>query len=97
VWITSDHGNLPTVAGPVPSEGQTVESAGTRVRMYPNDTLRDAAIDYGDIWNPPGYPDGQLRPLFAPGRRGYHPSGAKVSHGGLSLDEVIIPFVQVTT
>jgi len=97
VWITSDHGNLPTVAGPVPSEGQTVESAGTRVRMYPNDTLRDAAIDYGDIWNPPGYPDGQLRPLFAPGRRGYHPSGVKVSHGGLSLDEVIVPFVQVTT
>ena len=97
VWITSDHGNLPTVAGPVPSEGQTVESAGNRVRMYPNDTLRDAAIDYGDIWNPPGYPDGQLRPLFAPGRRGYHPSGVKVSHGGLSLDEVIVPFVQVTT
>ena len=97
VWITSDHGNLPTVAGPVPSEGQTVESAGTRVRMYPNDTLRDAAIDYGYIWNPPGYPDGQLRPLFAPGRRGYHPRGVKVSHGGLSLDEVIVPFVQVTT
>jgi hypothetical protein len=97
VWVTSDHGNLPTVAGPVPSEGQTVESLGTRVRMYPNDTLRDAAIEFGDIWDPPGYPDGQLRPLFAPGRRGYHTSGVKVSHGGLSLDEVIVPFVQVTT
>jgi hypothetical protein len=97
VWITSDHGNLPTMPGPVPSEGQLVESAGTRVRLYPNETLRAAADDYGDIWDPPGFPaDVPLRPLFAPGRRGYHTSGAQVSHGGLSLDEVIVPFVQVS-
>lgn len=96
VWITSDHGNLPTVPGPVPSEGQIVEAAGTRVRLYPNDTLRKAASEYGDIWDPPGFPDSLLRPLFAPGRRGYHRSGIRVSHGGLSLDEVIVPFVRVT-
>jgi hypothetical protein len=97
VWITSDHGNLPTLPGPVPSEGQLVESAGTRVRLYPNDTLRGAAAEYGVIWDPPGFPsDVPLRPLFAPGRRGYHTSGLRVSHGGLSLDEVIVPFVQVS-
>ena len=98
VWITSDHGNLPTLPGPVPSEGQLVESAGTRVRLYPNDTLRAAAADYGDIWDPPGFPtDVPLRPLFAPGRRGYHTYGLQVSHGGLSLDEVVVPFVRVGT
>ena len=34
-WITSDHGNLPTLPGRAPREGQTVE-AGIRVRIYPN-------------------------------------------------------------
>jgi hypothetical protein len=97
VWLTADHGNLPTLPGPVPSEGQLVESAGTRVRLYPNETLRAAAAEYGTIWDPPGFPaDVPLRPLFAPGRRGFHTSGAQVSHGGLSLDEVVIPFVQVS-
>ena len=96
VWLTSDHGNLPTVAGPVPKEGQTVESAGTRVRIYPNEVLRSAASEFGVIWDPPGYPRGTRCPLFPPGRTGFHTSGTRVSHGGLSLDEVIVPFAQVT-
>ncbi len=95
-WVTADHGNLPTVPGPVPREGQTVESAGTRVRLYPNDTLRAGAADFGDVWDPPVLPASWLKPLFAPGRRGFHLSGVRVSHGGLSLDEVIVPFAQVT-
>jgi hypothetical protein len=96
VWITSDHGNIPTTPGSVPREGQTVEAAGTRVRLYPNPTLRQQAQDHGAVWDPPGLPEGTLNPLFAPGRRGYHTSGVKVSHGGTSLDEVIVPFVKVT-
>lgn len=96
VWITSDHGNLPTVPGPVPREGQTVETAGTRVRLYPNPVLRSSASAYGEIWDPPGLPPGILNPLFAVGRRGYHASGVKVSHGGTSLDEVVIPFAEVS-
>jgi hypothetical protein len=96
VWITADHGNIPTIAGPVPKEGQTVETAGTRVRLYPNIVLRQQAEDYGISWDPPGLPKGTLNPLFASGRRGFHTSGVRVSHGGLSLDEMIVPFVQVT-
>jgi hypothetical protein len=96
VWITSDHGNLPTVPTEVPKEGQTVELAGTRVRMYPNEILRHAAAEFGVIWDPPGYPRLKPCPLFARGRTGFHSKGSRVSHGGLSLDEVIIPLVQVT-
>ena len=95
-WVTADHGNLPTIPGPGPREGQTVESAGTRVRMYPNAILRDGAAEYGDVWDPPMLPTSWLKPLFAPGRRGFHTSGVRVSHGGLSIDEVIVPFVRVT-
>lgn len=97
VWITSDHGNLQTIPGPVPREGQTVEAAGTRVRLYPNAVLRGEAASYGIAWDPPGYPLSATRPLFAAGRAGFHVAGTLVSHGGLSLDEVIVPFVQVTT
>jgi hypothetical protein len=95
IWITSDHGNIPTTPGPVPREGQTVESAGTRVRLYPNITLREQASDFGAIWDPPGVPVGKLNPMFARGRAGFHRTGVRVSHGGMSLDEVIVPFVRV--
>jgi len=97
VWITSDHGNIPTIPGPVPREGQTVEAAGTRVRTYPNTTLRQQAAEFGAIWDPPGLTGMTLNPLFAAGRCGFHTSGVRVSHGGTSLDEVIVPFVKVTS
>ncbi len=96
-WITSDHGNLPTTATPVPREGQTVEQTGIRVRIYPNATLRAQAADRGEIWDPPGLPTAAAyHPLFAPGRTGYHTGPNRVSHGGISLDEVIVPVAQVS-
>ena len=96
-WITSDHGNLPTLPGRVPREGQTVE-AGIRVRIYPNPTLRQKAAEHGEIWDPPGLPteDAGYYPLFAPGRSGYHTGASRVGHGGISLDEVIVPVARVT-
>lgn len=97
-WITSDHGNLPTVARPVPREGQTVEQTGIRVRIYPNATLRAQAAEHGDIWDPPGLPTvaASYHPLFAPSRGGYHTGTGRVSHGGISLDEVIVPVARVS-
>lgn len=97
-WITSDHGNLPTLPRQRPSEGQTVEKAGSRVRIYPNATLREHAAEHGEIWDPPGLPTegAGYYPLFAPGRSGYH-STSRVSHGGISLDEVIVPVARVST
>ncbi len=98
-WITSDHGNLPTLPRPAPKEGHTVEQAGTRVRIYSNAALRQQAAEHGEIWDPPGLPTGSAGyyPLFAPGRYGYHTSGKRVSHGGMSLDEVIVPVARVST
>ena len=97
-WITSDHGNLPTLPRQRPSEGQTVEKAGSRVRIYPNATLREQAAEHGEIWDPPGLPTegAGYYPLFAPGRSGYH-NTSRVSHGGISLDEVIVPVARVST
>jgi len=96
VWITADHGNIETEASVRVTEGLAVESAGMRVRLYANQTLRDASRAAGVVWEPlPGYPPGEQAPLFAPGRAGFHGTGTRVTHGGLSLDEVIVPLVQI--
>jgi hypothetical protein len=94
-WLTADHGNLAVEPAKEPREGAFVERAGTRARRYASKTLRDDATVEGVIWDAlPGYPNEESeRLLFAPGRIGWGPS--KLSHGGLSLDEVIVPLVQV--
>jgi hypothetical protein len=98
VWITSDHGNLESLPSGRIMEGLAVESAGVRVRWYQTAALRDGARADGEAWDPPGLPAEAIYPLFAPGRTGYfsgQPGATRVTHGGISLDEVIVPLVRV--
>lgn len=96
VWVTADHGNLESEPLGRVHEGLAVEGAGVRVRWYPNPVLRAAARAEGIVWDPPGLPEGVCYPLFAPGRGGYFSDdGLRVTHGGISLDEVLVPFAQV--
>lgn len=94
-WLTADHGNLAVAPMIEPREGAFVERAGTRTRRYASKALRDNAAVDGVVWDAlPGYPSDEAeRLLFAPGRTGWGPS--RLSHGGLSLDEVIVPLVQI--
>lgn len=96
-WLTADHGNLAVEPTKEPREGAFVERAGTRARRYGSKALRDTAAVDGIVWDGlPGYPrDEAERLLFAPGRTGWGTS--RLSHGGLSLDEVIVPLVQIET
>ena len=82
----------------MPREGKTLEQAGIRARIYPNATLRRQAVEHAEIWDPPGLPTeaASYFPAFALGRSGYHTGGTRVGHGGISLDEVMVPVVQVT-
>jgi hypothetical protein len=96
VWITADHGNLETDPLGRAHEGLRVESAGVRVRWYSTAQLRDTRKVDGIMWDPPGLPPGACYPLFAPGRGGYFSGDSRVTHGGLSIDEVIVPFVRVS-
>jgi hypothetical protein len=94
VWFTADHGNIEATPSGRVMEGPLVDHAGTRVRLYENRVLRDTARAEGLVWDPPILPEGKA-PLFAPARTGYHSGGRRVTHGGLSLDEVIVPFARV--
>lgn len=94
-WIVSDHGNIAAEPAGRIVEGLKVEQAGTRVRVYENAMLRASSRAHGNPWDPPGMPRDGTALLFAPGRTGYHSGGTRVTHGGLSLDEAIVPFLQV--
>ncbi len=97
IWLTSDHGNLETTPLGRAMEGLAVETAGLRVRLYSSPALRDGSRvrDGGIAWDAPGLPTGWCYPLFAPGRDAYFSGEVRVTHGGLSLDEVIVPLVRV--
>ncbi len=97
VWITADHGNVEANAlGSPKFEGLAVEQAGSRVRWYGTRDLAESSGATGIRWpNPPGMPADECFAVFAPGRGGYFGSGAKMAHGGLSLDEVIVPLARV--
>lgn len=96
-WLTADHGNVEAAPGSSPAEGLRVDHAGTRVRLYASRALRDASVRHGIVWDPPRYPADQSPLLFASGRVGFHRGGVRVTHGGLSFEELIVPLVRVTS
>ena len=98
VYLTSDHGNIEAVGCGRPSEGAIAEMRGERSRIYSDERLRRQIKQrFPDAieWPPIGLPDSYF-PLLAPGRSAFvRESERRVSHGGASLEELIVPFVQV--
>ncbi len=95
-WITADHGNLECRPAGSRSEGLGIDAAGKRLLRYPNRTLRDASATDGIVWDGiPGLPLTAEPLRFAPGRLAYTNNALSISHGGLSLDEVIVPLARV--
>lgn len=95
-WVTSDHGNLECLGAGSVSEGVAIEAAGKRLLRYPNKTLRDASRAQGTVWDQiPGLPTTAEPLLFASGRDAFTRNLVSVSHGGLSIDEVIVPLARV--
>lgn len=99
VYLTADHGNAEATGIGRINEGVGAELRGERVRAYRNETARaDAAqanpnTAHIDV---PGLPSNFL-PLFAQGRGAFLPKGDQVVvHGGMSLEELIVPFVKVS-
>ncbi len=98
VWITADHGNLECEGIGNIQDGSLSETKASRVRVYQSEILRDQALARSAdslAWTPKGLPTNSYS-LFAPYQSAYHPIGKKtVSHGGISLEEVIVPMVKI--
>jgi len=99
VYLTSDHGNIEATGCGRPAEGAVADVRGERVRVYPDVTLRSmvkekfpAAVE----WDPIGLPEDYL-PLLAPSRKAFVQNTKRiVSHGGASIEELIVPLVEIT-
>lgn len=98
VFLTSDHGNIEAEGIGQPKEGAIAELRGERARVYPNRVLRSkvkSEFNSAIEWLPIGLPEEYL-PLLAPGRKAFIREGEKtVAHGGISLEELIVPFISI--
>ena len=103
VWLTSDHGNIECHGMGRPADKGLSNSRGERARVYASEKLRaqvarswSGGEGSGVLeWKPDGLPDGYY-PLLATGYGAFAQEGAAmVSHGGISLEEVIVPFVKI--
>ncbi len=100
VYVTADHGNLEAVGEGNLSQGVLVDKRGQRVRTYSEETLREhTAAELGSrslSWNSKALPE-SLLPLLHTGRGAFAPEGESlVCHGGASIDELIVPFIEFT-
>ncbi|MEW6381447.1 MAG: BREX-3 system phosphatase PglZ [bacterium] len=98
VYLTSDHGNVEAEGCGRPSEGAVADLRGERVRIYPDAVLRGkvkerfpAALEWGTV----GLPEDYLA-LLAPARQAFVQEKQRtVGHGGISVEELIVPLVQI--
>jgi hypothetical protein len=98
VYLTSDHGNVEAEGCGRPSEGVLADLRGERVRIYRDAALRGKVKERFPTaleWEPVGLPEDYL-PLLAPARQAFVQEKQHiVSHGGISIDELIVPLVQI--
>ena len=99
VFVTADHGNVAAEGMGEPKQGVLVESPGNRARIYDNPMFlaeAQAQYQYSNEWPAIGLPSDR-HTLLPKGLRAFTQSGKHVvSHGGISLEEVIVPFVRIS-
>lgn len=98
IFLTSDHGNIEAGGCGSPAEGAIADLRGERVRIYADALLRDKVQERFPSalkWPPVGLPEDYLA-LLAPDRKAFIREGKRlVSHGGITIEELIVPFIQI--
>jgi hypothetical protein len=98
IVLTADHGNVEAVGCGRPKEAMTADLRGERARIYSDAVLRDGVgskFPTAIAWNAGGLPVDFL-PLLAGGRTAFVLEGSRtVAHGGVTLEESIVPLVQI--
>jgi len=99
VYLTSDHGHVEARGIGQPSEGLTVDTRSKRARLYSD---RHAATNVQQgfsqtvLWSKDGLLPNNAWVLMPQGRSAFDTfNETVVTHGGLTLDEVVVPLVTI--
>lgn len=99
VYLTADHGNVDAVGQGRPNQGVASELRGERVRIYRSEVLAaESAASNANTYrlNVAGLP-ANFMPLFSAGRAAFMQQGEPaVVHGGISVEELLVPFVKIS-
>jgi len=100
VFIASDHGHVEATGFGQPSEGLVAQTRGKRARIY-MDRLAALRVQnvFADtiLWDNDGILPDQMAALMPAGRGAFAPNGeVVVTHGGISIEEMIVPLIQIT-
>ena len=98
IFITSDHGNLAGIGNGLTPPRTLIETYARRVAIFDQELLarefaeKNAEIYYRTKSLPPS-----LHPVYLEGNQLFATLGsAQISHGGLSIEELVVPFVEIT-
>ncbi len=98
VFLTADHGNIEARGCGRPAEGSVADLRGERVRVFPDQSLRAGVKQrFPDAieWPPIGLPDDYLALIAADRLAFVREVERPVAHGGITIEEVVVPLVQI--
>ena len=99
MYLASDHGNVWARGIGRPSEGVLVDKRGERAHIYTDPAFLALARQQSPTaieWTNVGLP-AQLKVLLAPQLDAFlNARDQAVCHGGIALEEVIVPFVEIS-
>lgn len=99
VIVTADHGNVEGVGIGKPNVGATAEERGERVHVFSDALLRSKVAEKhpGSLeWPIIGLPDDYLALIAPPLRAFVGERQRTVAHGGICIEEVVVPFVIIS-
>lgn len=99
IYLTADHGHIEATGTGRINEGILANTKGQRVRNYDTMLIRERThVEHSSSieWNSSGLPP-TIYPLLASGNSAFITKNERiVTHGGIHIEEVIVPFVQLT-
>ncbi|MFL0583701.1 BREX-3 system phosphatase PglZ [Solibacillus silvestris] len=99
VYLTADHGNVECIGTERIAQGVTVDSKGERVRIYSSLNIRNhTAREHSQTisWDDASLPN-DYHVLLAQKNGAFVPKNDRiVTHGGIHIEEMIVPFVKVS-
>jgi hypothetical protein len=98
IFITSDHGNISGPGNGVQPPKALIETYARRVAIFDSEVLaREFADQHDAIYFRTKSLPPALHPVYPKGNAMFDRSQAgQISHGGLSIEELIVPFIEVT-